>query len=187
MKDVSIWFKLLFILFAQVIFPCTLLGTGEPWTLMKTISVTEYLNYESGMFSSLFLEIWKSDDQEFQLLSIWSLISGDCQICCPWLLLGCGVGSLIWIISYILLHGLVYSSEESMEFQNVKWAINCYSQLMKITAFKWCLDLSYATLFEIYIFVMLNKWNCPWNVQENSQKVGVWGFLVMTWKPQIFL
>lgn len=29
-------------------FPSTLLGTGENWTLMKTISVTEYLNYESG-------------------------------------------------------------------------------------------------------------------------------------------
>jgi methionyl-tRNA synthetase len=32
----------------QVIFPCTLIGTGDPWTLMKTISVTEYLNYEAG-------------------------------------------------------------------------------------------------------------------------------------------
>ena len=30
-------------------FPSTLLGTGENWTMMKTISVTEYLNYESGM------------------------------------------------------------------------------------------------------------------------------------------
>ncbi|KAG0629078.1 hypothetical protein M758_1G075200 [Ceratodon purpureus] len=37
--------------FHTVIFPCTLLGTEEPWTLMKTISVTEYLNYESGKFS----------------------------------------------------------------------------------------------------------------------------------------
>jgi hypothetical protein len=34
-----------------VIFPSTLLGTNEPWTLMKTISVTEYLNYEDGKFS----------------------------------------------------------------------------------------------------------------------------------------
>lgn len=32
----------------QVMFPSTLLGTGEDWTLMKTISVTEYLNYEAG-------------------------------------------------------------------------------------------------------------------------------------------
>ncbi|CAK9141428.1 unnamed protein product [Ilex paraguariensis] len=32
-------------------FPSTLLGTGENWTLMKTISVTEYLNYEAGKFS----------------------------------------------------------------------------------------------------------------------------------------
>ncbi|KAL5225511.1 hypothetical protein ABZP36_012150 [Zizania latifolia] len=37
--------------FHTVMFPSTLLGTGEIWTLMKTISVTEYLNYESGKFS----------------------------------------------------------------------------------------------------------------------------------------
>lgn len=37
--------------FHTVMFPCTLLGTGESWTLMKTISVTEYLNYEDGKFS----------------------------------------------------------------------------------------------------------------------------------------
>eukprot|EP00257_Ricinus_communis_P025502 XP_025012916.1 probable methionine--tRNA ligase [Ricinus communis] len=35
----------------QVMFPSTLLGTEENWTLMKTISVTEYLNYEAGKFS----------------------------------------------------------------------------------------------------------------------------------------
>lgn len=33
----------------QVMFPSTLLGTGQNWTLMKTISVTEYLNYEAGL------------------------------------------------------------------------------------------------------------------------------------------
>ncbi|KAK9146016.1 hypothetical protein Sjap_005919 [Stephania japonica] len=37
--------------FHTVMFPSMLLGTGENWTLMKTISVTEYLNYESGKFS----------------------------------------------------------------------------------------------------------------------------------------
>ncbi|GBG92400.1 hypothetical protein CBR_g55333 [Chara braunii] len=37
--------------FHTVIFPCTLLGTAEEWTMMKTISVCEYLNYESGKFS----------------------------------------------------------------------------------------------------------------------------------------
>lgn len=36
------------VLLFQVMFPSTLLGTGEDWTLMKTISVTEYLNYEAG-------------------------------------------------------------------------------------------------------------------------------------------
>ncbi|KAM0924773.1 hypothetical protein ACQ4PT_004700 [Festuca glaucescens] len=37
--------------FHTVMFPSALLGTGENWTLMKTISVTEYLNYETGKFS----------------------------------------------------------------------------------------------------------------------------------------
>ncbi|GAB4844078.1 hypothetical protein Ancab_014042 [Ancistrocladus abbreviatus] len=37
--------------FHTVMFPSTLLGTGENWTLMKSISVTEYLNYEDGKFS----------------------------------------------------------------------------------------------------------------------------------------
>lgn len=37
--------------FHTVMFPSTLIGTGENWTLMKTISVTEYLNYEAGKFS----------------------------------------------------------------------------------------------------------------------------------------
>jgi len=37
--------------FHTIMFPSTLLGTGENWTMMKTISVTEYLNYESGKFS----------------------------------------------------------------------------------------------------------------------------------------
>ncbi|KAF3556522.1 hypothetical protein F2Q69_00015768, partial [Brassica cretica] len=37
--------------FHTVMFPSTQLGTGENWTLMKTISVTEYLNYETGKFS----------------------------------------------------------------------------------------------------------------------------------------
>ena len=32
----------------QVMFPSTQLGTGENLTLTKTISVTEYLNYETG-------------------------------------------------------------------------------------------------------------------------------------------
>jgi hypothetical protein len=36
-------------------FPSTLLGTGENWTLMKTISVTEYLNYEAGILTILYV------------------------------------------------------------------------------------------------------------------------------------
>ncbi|EFJ45231.1 hypothetical protein VOLCADRAFT_82392 [Volvox carteri f. nagariensis] len=37
--------------FHTVIFPATQLGTQQPWTMMKSISVTEYLNYEGGKFS----------------------------------------------------------------------------------------------------------------------------------------
>ncbi len=37
--------------FHTVIFPASLLGSGGAWTLMKNISVTEYLNYEGGKFS----------------------------------------------------------------------------------------------------------------------------------------
>lgn len=37
--------------FHTVIFPGTLLGSGNPWTLIHHISTTEYLNYESGKFS----------------------------------------------------------------------------------------------------------------------------------------
>lgn len=37
--------------FHTVIFPATLIGSGQPWTMMSNISVTEYLNYEGGKFS----------------------------------------------------------------------------------------------------------------------------------------
>ena len=37
--------------FHTVIFPATQLGTGQDWTLMTSISVTEYLNYEGAKFS----------------------------------------------------------------------------------------------------------------------------------------
>lgn len=37
--------------FHTVIFPASLLATGERWTLLDRISVTEYLNYEDGKFS----------------------------------------------------------------------------------------------------------------------------------------
>jgi methionyl-tRNA synthetase len=39
------------ILFHTVIFPCSLIGSGDDWTLLKNISSTEYLNYEDGKFS----------------------------------------------------------------------------------------------------------------------------------------
>lgn len=37
--------------FHTVIFPSSLIGSGESWTLLHHISSTEYLNYESGKFS----------------------------------------------------------------------------------------------------------------------------------------
>ncbi len=37
--------------FHTVIFPCTLMGTKEKWTLLHHISSSEYLNYENGKFS----------------------------------------------------------------------------------------------------------------------------------------
>ncbi len=37
--------------FHTVIFPSSLLGTGEPWTTLHHMSSTEYMNYESGKFS----------------------------------------------------------------------------------------------------------------------------------------
>jgi methionyl-tRNA synthetase len=37
--------------FHTVIFPSSLLGTGEKWTMLHHMSSTEYLNYESGKFS----------------------------------------------------------------------------------------------------------------------------------------
>jgi methionyl-tRNA synthetase len=39
------------ILFHSVIFPGMLLGTHEPWTLVKHINTTEFLNYEDTKFS----------------------------------------------------------------------------------------------------------------------------------------
>ncbi|MBN2510921.1 MAG: methionine--tRNA ligase [Spirochaetales bacterium] len=37
--------------FHTVIFPSSLLGTGETWTMLHHMSSTEYLNYEGGKFS----------------------------------------------------------------------------------------------------------------------------------------
>ncbi|TVR90424.1 MAG: methionine--tRNA ligase [Spirochaetaceae bacterium] len=37
--------------FHTVIFPCSLLGSGDNWTMLHHMSATEYLNYESGQFS----------------------------------------------------------------------------------------------------------------------------------------
>ncbi|CAI6338725.1 unnamed protein product [Periconia digitata] len=37
--------------FHTVVFPCSQIGTQDKWTMLNTISTTEYLNYENGKFS----------------------------------------------------------------------------------------------------------------------------------------
>lgn len=37
--------------FHTVIFPSSLIGSEQPWTMLEQISTTEYLNYEDGKFS----------------------------------------------------------------------------------------------------------------------------------------
>lgn len=37
--------------FHTVVFPSTLIGSRDPWTMLYHISTTEYLNYEDGKFS----------------------------------------------------------------------------------------------------------------------------------------
>ncbi len=51
--------------FHTVIFPSSLLATGEKWTMLFHMSSTEYLNYEGGKFSkSKGIGIFGNDDQE---------------------------------------------------------------------------------------------------------------------------
>lgn len=51
--------------FHTVIFPSSLLGSGEKWTMLNHISSTEYLNYESGKFSkSKGIGVFGSDAME---------------------------------------------------------------------------------------------------------------------------
>ncbi|EPS72788.1 hypothetical protein M569_01969, partial [Genlisea aurea] len=59
--------------FHTVMFPSTLIGTGEKWTLMKTISVTEYLNYEAGKFSkSKGIGVFGNDVKDTKLpVEVW--------------------------------------------------------------------------------------------------------------------
>ncbi|KAF9607486.1 hypothetical protein IFM89_036083 [Coptis chinensis] len=59
--------------FHTVMFPSTLLGTGEKWTYMKTISVTEYLNYEAGKFSkSKGIGVFGNDAQDTKIpVEVW--------------------------------------------------------------------------------------------------------------------
>lgn len=59
--------------FHTVLFPATLLGSGEKWTMLHHISTSEYLNYESGKFSkSRGTGIFGSHVKELPfLVSVW--------------------------------------------------------------------------------------------------------------------
>ena len=51
--------------FHTVVFPSTLLGSGENWTMLHHMSSSEYLNYESGKFSkSKGIGVFGSDAKE---------------------------------------------------------------------------------------------------------------------------
>jgi len=59
--------------FHTVIFPSTLLGSGDKWTTLHHMSSTEYLNYESGKFSkSKGIGVFGTDCQETGIPSdVW--------------------------------------------------------------------------------------------------------------------
>ncbi|CAH1419255.1 unnamed protein product [Lactuca virosa] len=59
--------------FHTVIFPYTLIGTEESWTMMKTISVTEYLNYETSKLSkSKGVGVFGNDAKEANIpVEVW--------------------------------------------------------------------------------------------------------------------
>ncbi|CAN6554249.1 unnamed protein product [Malus baccata var. baccata] len=58
--------------FHTVMFPCTLLGTGENWTLMKSISVTEYMMHKWKFPKSTGIRIFSNDVQETNIPSeVW--------------------------------------------------------------------------------------------------------------------
>ena len=59
--------------FHTVVFPSSLLGSGEKWTMLHHMSSTEYLNYESGKFSkSRGIGVFGSDAMETGIPSdVW--------------------------------------------------------------------------------------------------------------------
>ncbi|CAG8452408.1 4418_t:CDS:2, partial [Acaulospora colombiana] len=59
--------------FHTVIFPCTLIGTGEDWTLLHHINTSEYLNYENTKFSkSRNIGVFGTDAKDTGIpVSVW--------------------------------------------------------------------------------------------------------------------
>lgn len=59
--------------FHTVIFPSTLLATGDEWTMLHHMSSSEYLNYEGGKFSkSLGIGIFGNDVQDTKIpVDVW--------------------------------------------------------------------------------------------------------------------
>lgn len=74
--------------FHTVIFPATLLGTRQKWTLMRNISVTEYLNYEGGKFSkSRGIGVFGNDAKDTGIPSEASPLAPFCHVsasCVTW-------------------------------------------------------------------------------------------------------
>ena len=51
--------------FHSVVFPCTVLGTNQNWTMVSRLMSTEYLNYEDAKFSkSRGVGVFGNDAQE---------------------------------------------------------------------------------------------------------------------------
>ena len=51
--------------FHSVVFPCTVLGTNQNWTMVSRLMSTEYLNYEDAKFSkSRGVGVFGKDAQE---------------------------------------------------------------------------------------------------------------------------
>lgn len=68
--------------FHTIIFPASEIGTRQPWTKMKNISVTEYLNYEGVKFSKTnSVGVFGNDAQDTGIpAEVWPAVALAC--CC---------------------------------------------------------------------------------------------------------
>ena len=54
----------------QVMFLSTLLGTGESWTMMKTMRVIKYINYEAGILTQFCLNLTLDCNESSSLFAL---------------------------------------------------------------------------------------------------------------------